>query len=823
MTDPTPLPAQNATIAGGLDEPLLQQSKGAPPCGTAASATAAESSPLFPAEVMFASPGRGFVSLKQPHPDDWQEGILTGNGTLGAIVMGHPHDEKIYLSHAALYLPYPNSERYLEMASRLGEIRRLCLAGDFGGAAGQISAAREEFAYKDQRDPFIGAFMLRVQQPASDTGRYQRAVDFMTAETLVSVEEAHGGFLRSVFASRPDGILALRLAGTGKQTAEFSFNALPPRDEKEKKVIDNGVRSSAQGVKDGLLYFRTLFAHENEFNPNAGYEGIGKVIAKGGTRTETVTGIHIKDADEIVVLVAIEPLPKTAGADSIFAAVRAKLDALPGDYSILLATHAKAHGELMGRVSLSLDASAADRAKPSEQLNKESEATDAPLAKIERAFDAGRYNIICCTGLNPPNLQGLWSATWLAPWSGSFTTNGNLPAAVAFLLMGNTPELMQSYFRYNEDRLPGFRENAQRFYGTRGFHIPAQLTLSPRETDFNPSYPHNFWHGGAAWVCQFYYDYFQYTGDRKFLEDRAYPLMKEAASFYEDFLTVDDKDGKLVFVPSYSPENAPGGEEKVATAINATMEISAAKQLLRNAIASAKLLGRDGDLQEKWADIIARLPSYEAGPDGDFREWLWPDLEESNEHRHASHLYALYDEMPSEIVDNPALVAAVEHTIKERMKFREVQQTGMAFGIVQLGLAAAHIGNAEWARQTINLLAKSFWSSGMASFHDIGNLFNMDISGGFPYLCASALVYSEPGLIRLFPGRPAQWKSGSLKGVRLRGGITVRNLTWNGSEAEVILVSNTDQTIRIEVAGSKTTCCRLHAGEETKLERLQNR
>jgi hypothetical protein len=301
------------------------------------------------------------------------------------------------------------------------------------------------------------------------------------------------------------------------------------------------------------------------------------------------------------------------------------------------------------------------------------------------------------------------------------------------------------------------------------------------------------------------------TGDRKFLEDKAYPLMKEACAFYEDFLTVTDKDGKVVFVPSYSPENAPGGEKNISTAINATIDVAEARQLLGNTIEAAKLLNKDQELQRTWAALMAKLPDYQVGPDGSFREWLWPRLEESNEHRHASQLYALYDRMPPEILDHPELLKAVEHTIRERLKFR-AKNDGMAFGQVQLGLSAIHIGNAELAERVINILAKDFWTEGMGSFHDAHNLFNCDISGGFPYLCASALVYADPGTIRFFPARPPQWTKGSLRGIRLRGQITLKELSWGQNGANAVLVSDKDQKVTIMVKGKKATSISLAAG-----------
>jgi hypothetical protein len=251
--------------------------------------------------------------------------------------------------------------------------------------------------------------------------------------------------------------------------------------------------------------------------------------------------------------------------------------------------------------------------------------------------------------------------------------------------------------------------------------------------------------------------------------------------------------------------------------INATMDIAAAKQLLRNSIAAAKTLGVDANLQKKWAELISKMPPYEVGPDGSFREWLWPGLPENNRHRHASHFYALYDGMPSEIVDDPALVKAVGHSIGERVNFLEA--TGVqAFGFVQNGLAAAHTGNSEYAQRIINYLARHFWSAGMGSFHNRDELFNMDISGGFPYLCASTLVYADPGVIKFFPARPPQWQSGSLKGVRLRGGIVIRALTWDGAKAKAVLVSDTNQTVTIETPDGKTKSCNLRAGVATSLD-----
>jgi hypothetical protein len=766
-------------------------------------------------EELFTVPPRGFISLEPAK--HWQDGLLTGNGTMGAVVMGEAFDESLHLTHAALYLPQPASPHYIDMASHLPEIRRLCLAGDYAAAGHLVEVIRKD--YPDQRDPFLCAFDLRVRQPPAKIARYQRSVDFMTAEASVGVADERGaGFRRSAFVSRADDVIVLRLRGAGPQSAEFSFEPLPPRNERERQLIAKVMKSTEHGVRDGLLYFGAVFAHQNPFNPNRGYEGLGKVVSIGGERSETGRGIGVTNANEILVLVKIRPLAKSAACTTNLPAMRKELDALPTDYGTLLARHGRIHGDWMGRASFSLDVSNSDRAKPSEELIRDaSNESQPPLAMIERAFDAGRYNIICSTGLNPPNLQGIWSGTWQPAWSGSFTVNGNLPCAISFMLAGNTPELMEPYFAFYERMLPGFRENARALFGTRGIHVPTQLTTSPRETDFSAAWPLCYWHSGAAWACHFFYDYFLHTGDERFLAERAYPLMKETAAFYEDFLTVTDTDGKLVFVPSYSPENAPGDEKHPATSINATMDVIAARELLTNAIATARRLNRDAELQRKWAGILSKLPEYQVGPDGSLREWLWPGLADNNQHRHASHLYALYYGRPADIVDHPERVRAARHTVRARLDFHKTNPK-MAFGVVQLGLAAAHLGDADTTQESVNFLVNGYWSTGMASLHNRGSIFNMDLSGGFPFLCASALVYSDPGIIRLLPAKPPQWKSGWLRGVRLRGGIVLRELRWGAQRVSAELVSDRDQVVTLVSPTGAARPCELHANVVKRLE-----
>ena len=163
-------------------------------------------------------------------------------------------------------------------------------------------------------------------------------------------------------------------------------------------------------------------------------------------------------------------------------------------------------------------------------------------------------NIICATGVNPPNLQGIWGGTVTPPWSSDFTTNGNLPVAVSHYLQANTPELMLPLFDKLESLYDDFRTNAKVLFGCRGIYISSHFASHGLNNHFDATWPMTFWTVGAAWYAMFYYDYYLYTLDKEFLRKRALPFMEDAALFYEDFL-IEGEDGKLVFCPSYSPEN----------------------------------------------------------------------------------------------------------------------------------------------------------------------------------------------------------------------------------------------------------------------------
>jgi alpha-L-fucosidase 2 len=728
----------------------------------------------------FTVPNRGFVSW-QP-AKSWEHDLLSGNGTMGALVTGQPHEETIILTESNLFLPINGPQPPINQANRLAEIRKLILAGKNEEAAKIPVQIRGQEGYKIGADPFIPAFELKIGQEGGNISRYQRAVNFETGEASVSWKDAEGSFQRRVFVSRPDSVIIVSIRGTGKIKCTLNFEQIPV-EWTQSEFVKSAVKEMSANASDQWLSYRCDF--KNHYPGRIqGYEGVGRLILDGGTSKVVNNKIQISGANSVMLLIKISPSANIA--KSLLTDLKSKLQSIPADYGQLSARHTKVHGALFNRSRLSLNGSEADRSLYSEELIQKGE-SQVPLALIERDYDAGRYNILSAMGSNPPNLQGIWSGTWTAPWSADYTHDGNVQAAISSVMSSNMPELMNAYFKYLEAKMPAFRENAQRLYGTKGIHIPAHTSTTGLDMDFGDVWCLTYWTGAAGWASGIFYDYYKYTQDEHFLRERAYPFMKESLLFYEEFLQ-PGANGKYVFNPSYSPENNPGNNKSQA-AINATMDVMIARQLLNNSIAAAQTLHVDAAKVSKWKAMLKKMPEYEISSEGTMREWLWPGATENDTHRHSSQLYSLYGQADPDIVNNKALKQAVNRTLEEKLKFRQSEGGGeMAFGLVQLGLSAAHIGEAQKAEQVVNWLATKYWSAGMGSFHNVGNLLNTDISGGMPAVILEMLVYADGQQISLLPALPKSWTSGKLDGALLKGNVEVKTLEWNNNVINAVLL-----------------------------------
>ena len=748
------------------------------------------------------SPARGFISSTPART--WEEGLISGNGSIGALVLSRPLDETVIFSHERMFLPQGAPVMPPDVGARLFEVRRLIDKGLYDQACKWVFdlSAQEGFMYPDA---FVPAFDLRLQTSnMGDVSDYMRGVNFETGETIVHWSDSQGVYERRLFVSRADGVAVLAVTASQKGGINCQL-ALAPRDfsdEPEKKTRDrseiifkNLVADVKVAANASAVTYRHSFPKAYPGSIHA-IEGVAEVYPTGGT-CETKDGkVIISAGDSLLVLIAVEPIydPKASHVKS----VKERFATLPKAYEALLKRHVAIHGKLFNRVKLDINGGA-DHALTTETLLAKSTNERLNRALVEKQFDAGRYNIISSTGELPPVLQGLWGGTFSPGWASDYTHNGNVPSAIAATLRGNTPELMLAYISYIESIVPYLEINAKRLFGARGIVLPSRSTTHGFNNAFAPSFAGAYWVAGTPWAAHFFYDYYLYTGDKKFLAERGLPFMEKCALFFEDYL-YEGVDGFSVFSPTQSPENTPSNSRSQAS-FNATMDIAATRELLLNTIAASEELGVNTEKIVLWKKMLTKLPPYQISNEGAVKEWTTPLLKDQLDHRHSSQLYALYDGMPEAIERDPVLQAGFKKIIDIKLnKYWKDNAVGfMSFGLVQLGQAATSLKDKELAYQCLIPLVQRYWLNNLASMHNHKSLFNMDISGGMPAVILKMLAEADVGRLQLLPALPQEWATGSVDGILCRGQLEIKRMQWGPEGVVVTLLSGKTQELQVEV------------------------
>lgn len=727
-----------------------------------------------PDELLTPFPEHGFVSRLPA--SKWEESMITGNGTMGALVLGNPLNELIILGHEKLFMPeYPPFEAP-PLHKYLDKIRELTLNSRGQEAAELLVKAGKEVGIDDMiwTDPLVPACQLEIKSLSEDRiSNYARSVNYETGEATTAWKTGDRIFKRTVFFSRADSIGVLKIWGSEQASLNFRFrlSQLPiaeESDEEDEQNVGELISGITHGAEHDRLFYSTIFKKQWESSLK-GYRVFAKVVASGGGVDSENDWVIVRDADEIVVLIDIK-LSYSLPLEPI--ALIEKNTHMR--YPDLLNSHKKIHSKMFNRFSLKLG-SKKRKGLTSEELLASSSFGALNPELVNRLCEACRYALICSTGDFPPTLQGIWGGTWRPAWSSDFTLNGNVPSVIACGMNTNLQELPDSYLNLMWSMFDDFKDNARDLYNAPGIYVPSRASSSGKTYHYGLEYPHLFWYAGNAWTSQFFYDYWQYTGNEQFLKEKAVPFMLASIDFYE-FILAEDKDGKYMFLPSYSPEIGPLG--KHAVAINATMDVAALKQLLRNLLKLYEQGRIKTDKVAVWKDMLENLPAYTVDKNGDLKEWIWPGLNNNNRHRHASHLYPLFYEVDPDFEKRRELIEAAKTAIENRMKYRRQKNGGeMAFGLVQKGLAAAHINDTDHAYECVDWLCNSYWSAALTSYHDPGQIFNVDICGGLPAVVTEMLIQSSGKTVELLPACPKQWPEGKIRGVSTRCGVTV-DLEW---------------------------------------------
>ena len=723
--------------------------------------------------------------------------MVSGNGLSGVMQFGgQPNDTFIFCSHKFIR-PGKGRDPIPDMSDMVAPMRKLMLEGKVGEGWK---------LYHDEWEKRAGKGMIWTQQfhPGYQMNikfvgggypiEYSRQTNYETGEMIVKFTDGHGDWTRHTFVSRADDVIVTRLSAssTGRSVnANLTMSECErhPQEVKIKKLAD----------ENHLNWQATYPQRKGE---QGGYEGVTRVVLPKGGRAKPNKGRHfITGAPEILLITGLDRYRTDVTANFESTALEERLANVPQSYNELLQRHLAIHQPLFNRVEFSLHQSEESRKPTTEHLLQrevaDKETIHLPL--LERLFYTSRYLFMASSGEHySPRLTGVFIGKWGAAWAGDYTLDANANMAVMGGHIANLSECMRGYQAIIERTLPQWRHGAKQLYGMRGI-------LGPVRIDGEVAVPHHMseYHahitatGLGPWILYPLWEHYETTGDKKFLKETLYPLFQEQLAFYEDFLTERDSNGKVIFVPSNSPENG-WRKMKVRTsaAINSTMDISACRQLLTNLLKAEKDLGLPETESAK--KLLADLPPYLVNKDGALQEWSYPGWGENYRHRHSSHMYTVWPGYDINL-DNPEtkdLVPAVVRALEKRD-----HSIIQAHDFIQRAIGWLRVKRPEPFYKILKYtLENNYLYSSLATSHNVGHdIYNYDYILSLQGMLIETAVFSRPGELEILPAMPKAISRGTFTGLQGRNQTTINRLDWDLKKgtAAVTLTSDIDQKIRL--------------------------
>jgi len=729
---------------------------------------------------------------KQP-ADKWMQATPIGNGRLGAMIYGGIETETIALNEITFWSGQPDENQELPCGKeKLAEMRKLFFDGKLKEgnemAARYLSGKPHSFGTHLP----VGDLKFNFSLSGKQISDYKRSLNIENALSTITFKADNINFTREYFCTNPDNIMAARFSADTKASISFNLSL----DLLQDVTID---------TKDNELSFAGQVSFPKLGPGGVKFHGKIKIQLTGGKIQAEKDQLVVTDADDAIVWIDIhtdykKPEFKTICEDAIQKITLKKYDQVKQN-------HIDDYARLFNRVEFSLGENETNKLPTDVRWKSVKEGNiDAGLDAL--FFQYGRYLLISCSRENSPlaaNLQGLWNDNLACnmPWTCDYHLDINTQQNYWAANLSNLHECNLPLFNYIEDLSAHGEKTAMKVYGSPGWvaHTVANVWgyTAPGE-----GITWGLHTTAGVWIATHLWEHYQYTKDTEFLKNKAYPILKKAAQFFQDYLVEDSQSGYIVTGPSNSPENSflfDGAD--LALSMMPTGDMILLTELYTACIESSKILGIDKEFSEQLQKNLEKLPPYKIGKNGGIQEWF-EDYEEAHpNHRHTTHLLGFYPFSQITLDKTPELAKAAGQTIKNRLSAEGWEDT--EWSRANMVCFYARLKEPEEAYKSIIQLQQDFARENLLTISPPGiamaeeDIFIFDGNEAGIAGMAEMLLQNHQGYIEFLPALPQAWNTGYFKGLCIKGGAEV-DLYWkNGLVQDAQIRATADNTFSLKI------------------------
>lgn len=745
----------------------------------------------------------------------WTDAFPLGNGFLGGMFFCSDKTDRIALNRDTLWTGFPREIKKDGAYEAYKKAQNSVLGGDFVSAQKELT---DNFltcwsqAYLPLGDLYIEhGFSL------SQAKEYKRKLNLETAVLDCEYEKSGVKITKQAFISNPADVLAYKISSSRAINFAVSFktqlknSAVAASDT----ITVDGICPSDSGSKMAKYPCAELPYSDKPEEQGISFRTVIKVVSNGKLCASNGK-IRVSDSTEATVFLCTKTNfkdgltpPCKSDVEYRNACVNAVNSAAKKGYDALKAEHTADYGKYYSRTSFTLCQKGKNSDLPTNERLLAFKADKSDFELYELFWNFAKYLTVSSSreGSRATNLQGIWSENLRAPWNSNYTININTEMNYWPTLCFDMTELIFPLFDLIGLMSVTGEATARDYYNAGGFtaHHNSDIWGFTAPTYGDTQW--GYWQGGSGWLCHSLFEYYEYTGDKKFLCETALPLLKKACEFYSDILT-DTGNSKLSVCPATSPENTfKHNDKSTSVAKSSTIMDAIVLDCFENYLKACETAGINDEFTKKISEKAKKIKPFKTGSQGQLLEWDDEYKECDKHHRHVSHLIGLHPFSLINADDTPELFEACKKTLEIR------GDAGTGWSLAWKINFHARLRNADKAYELLNMQLNPVRSRKKSSFNygDGGgtypNLFDahppFQIDGNFGAASGinEMLVQSDGKSVYLLPALPKQWKNGSVKGFRVKGNAKI-DFSWKDGKVTEYELHTDNKELKVITDGT---------------------